>query len=398
MYYVKYMPYKSIISASRNRRELAAAKESGFNTIVFSNDHSGDVNSYGIDKVLCDGALKMPMSSKPKGMIMIIRNRLRVYKNTNKIPTGIWSCHDLHSLKIAYAATRFRKQKPLFIYDSHEFELGRNAQRNFFQQHLVMLQEKFLMNRCVLSIMVNDSIADEVQRIYKLKERPIVVRSTPNYWAVDENVCKEKRKVFLDTFKEQGEETVSCMIMYHGGVVKDRGIERLIEAVSRLDGVGLVVLGNGSEGYIAQLKTLVNTVNADKKVVFHPAVPIDELWKYVGAIDISMAPIEVVVKNHYYSLPNKFFESIQSLTPIIASDVPEMKRIIEQYQIGLTSKPGDVDDICRCIETMRNDKDFYLQCKRNLIKAKEDLCWEKERAQLLDAFQTIQGRRQAVKE
>ena len=32
MYYIKYMPYKSIKNASRNRRELSAADEYGFET------------------------------------------------------------------------------------------------------------------------------------------------------------------------------------------------------------------------------------------------------------------------------------------------------------------------------------------------------------------------------
>ena len=64
--------------------------------------------------------------------------------------------------------------------------------------------EKFLMNKCVFSIMVNDSIADEVQRIYKLKERPLVIRSVPNYWNIDPDVCKEKRKELLSMFKHGG--------------------------------------------------------------------------------------------------------------------------------------------------------------------------------------------------
>lgn len=179
---------------------------------------------------------------------------------------------------------------------------------------------------------------------------------------------------------------ISYLIMYHGGVMPGRGIERLIEAVSRLNGVGLVILGNGSVNYLSSLKEMTKENEVDDKVLFHSAVSISKLWQYVGAVDVSMAPIELVVKNHYYSLPNKFFESIQSLTPIIASKVPEMERIIEQYQIGLTCKPGDVEDICRCIEKMRTDKKFYTRCKKNLGLAKQELCWENEKKILEKAY------------
>lgn len=174
--------------------------------------------------------------------------------------------------------------------------------------------------------------------------------------------------------------------MYHGAVIRDRGIERLIEAVGKLEDVGLVILGNGNETYLNSLRKLVEEHNAATKVLFHAAVPQKELWRYVGAADISLAPIEMVARNHYYSLPNKFFESIQSMTPIIASEVPEMQRIIERYQIGLTCKPGDVDDICHCIERMLNDKVFYKQCKENLRRAKKELCWENEKKKLIQAF------------
>ena len=123
---------------------------------------------------------------------------------------------------------------------------------------------------------------------------------------------------------------IDCVLMYHGAVVGGRGIERLIEAVARFKDIGLVILGNGGQQYIESLQELVKKQHVKEKVLFHPAVPITELWKFVGSVDLSLAPIELATKNHYFSLPNKFFESIQAMTPIIASEVPEMKRIIDK--------------------------------------------------------------------
>ncbi len=171
--------------------------------------------------------------------------------------------------------------------------------------------------------------------------------------------------------------------------MKGRGIELLIQAVEQLNHVGLIILGNGREDYLEHLRNLAKEHRVENKVLFHPAVPITELWKFVGAADVSTAPIELVAKNHYYSLPNKFFESIQSLTPIIASAVPEMKRIIDKYEIGLTCEPGNVEEICRCIERLRTDKALYRRCKENLAHAKEDLCWENEKHILIKAFQSM---------
>lgn len=91
----------------------------------------------------------------------------------------------------------------------------------------------------------------------------------------------------------------------------------------------------------------------------------------------------------YYSLPNKFFESIQALTPIVASDFPEMRRIIAQYKIGLNCNSDDLNQINSCIERMRVDKEYYRKCKENLEIAKKDFCWENEKKILVNEFSKL---------
>ena len=90
-------------------------------------------------------------------------------------------------------------------------------------------------------------------------------------------------------------------------------------------------------------------------------------------------------------LPNKFFENIQSLTPVICSDFPEVSRLVKEYEIGLTCDPADIQDINAQIEKMRTDKAFYESCKRNLLKAKEALCWEREKEKLVSAYEQMMG-------
>lgn len=80
-----------------------------------------------------------------------------------------------------------KKKKTISIYDSHEFEMGHNTngKRSKFSSYVIQRLEKLLMKKSVFSIMVNDSIADEVQKIHKLETRPIIVRNIPNYWEIN---------------------------------------------------------------------------------------------------------------------------------------------------------------------------------------------------------------------
>ena len=168
-----------------------------------------------------------------------------------------------------------------------------------------------------------------------------------------------------------------------------RGIETLLEVVGKNNNVCAVILGNGEAKYLECLKQQAQQIGVAGRVAFHPAVPIEELWKYAGAADVGMVTGIAVAKSYFYSLPNKFFENIQSETPVICSDFPAIAPIVEKYQIGLTCNPTDIKEINSCVERMRTDKQFYAKCRENMKIAKRELCWEKEKEILKSAYKRI---------
>lgn len=200
----------------------------------------------------------------------------------------------------------------------------------------------------------------------------------------------EQRKDSIEKsiFEYNGKISQDFIVEYHGAVMKGRGIESLIKVVGLNKNIKGMILGNSSNEYRQDLKQLAIDCGALDKIVFHNAVPYTEIWKYVGAVDVSLILATATCKNHLYSLPNKFFESIQSETPIICPNYPAMKYIIDNYEIGLTCNPESIDEINICIEQLRTDRDFYDRLKDNLKKAKNDLCWEIEKQVLISAYNT----------
>ncbi len=390
---------------SRDKRELSAYRDCGADVAVLA---KGNRNDKGRIEIV-DGFIVYRFSTRPLGRkVPDSINRLISLFTwaafVKRIGPDIISGHDLMpGLTISWMSTIFNKKNPKLIYDSHEFEIGRNVQRSGLSAWVIKRLEKFLIRRCAYSIMVNDSIADEVQHIYGIKERPVVVRSTPNLWMIDYETCQIIRRRLLEELairrgtimkgnndQNKTSEPEPFLVMYHGTLTTGRGIEALIRLTSINKHVCGVILGNGDEKYIERLHNMAAELNVEKRILFHPAVPITELWKYVGAVDLSLMMIQGYAKSYFYSLPNKFFESIQALTPVVASFFPEMKRLIDQYEIGLTCDPEDLDAINSCVERMRTDTGFYMRCKHNLGKAKQDLCWEKEKQVLIDAFKSIE--------
>lgn len=149
----------------------------------------------------------------------------------------------------------------------------------------------------------------------------------------------------------------------------------------------MVVLGDMSDhNYRRSLEELIVRLDVKDRVLFHDAVPHCELWKYIGAADISMTVIEPVAKSYYLCLPNKLFESIQAHTPIVGSDFPEIKKIICQYKIGEVCKQDEVADVYRAVKEIKDNKEKQEQYRKNAEEASKGLCWEMESLRLMGAY------------
>ncbi len=379
---LKFVP-TVFIGENRDIRELQVAKSLGYDITVYAKK-TAQTEKYDYIIIQYDSFWhgKVPHNSIIRKISILLAwfNQVRFIR---RYPADVISCHDLICLFIGWLSTLFQHRKPFLIYDSHEYEYGRNTDRSKLIRYLIKTLEGFLMRRVSFSIMVNDSIADRVQSLHHLKERPIVVRNIPNKWKLDESEIRKTRDSFL-VENRLPSDTFICM--YHGALMRGRGVENDIRALARTEGTVLYILGNDSGSYTEEYKRIAEENGVADRVFFHPAVPINELWKYVGMADVGLAVPPNICESYYLSLPNKFFENIQALTPMICSKFPEFDRLISAYGIGMCVEPEDIEGIARSIMKMRDDKAFYESCKNNLVRAKDELCWENERKVLENAY------------
>ena len=372
-------------NASHDKRELSVCRELGTDVEVLAKGDESHQEGF------VDGFYVFRLSARPFKHMPVALNRIASlftwasYVRKRK-DVDILSCHDLPALVIGYLSNFFRKKKAKLVYDSHEYELGRNKKRNFIQKWWIRVLERFLIKKCSLVFMISDCIADEVRRVHHLKTRPYVVRNIPLKWELNPEKSAEIRNNFL---KELDMPEDTCIVMYHGIIAKFRGIENLLAAAEKIENLAVVVLGNGAADYMEQLKEQCVTLRIVDRVLFHAAVSLDKLPFYIAAADIGTSLIEPVTLSYVWSLPNKFFENIQCLNPLIVSDFPEMGKLVDDYKIGLKVNPENLEEIAEAIRRLQNDGELFSQFKDNLVQAKEDLCWEKEKQKLAEAYRTI---------
>lgn len=371
-------------NASHDKRELSVVRDLGAEVLVVA---KGPVSGQE-DEV--DGFRVIRQSSRPLGgRVPAGLNRVTALFTwaaaVRKLNVDVITGHDLSGLLIGWMSNFGKRRPAALVYDSHEYELERAGKRSRLTRWCVGKLECYLMKRSAFSVIPSGIAADEVQQIHKLRDRPVVVRNIPPYWQLDPAASAEVRQRMLaelnlppDTF----------LVLYHGKITPDRGIENLMRAVSGRKNTAAVILGNAEkQSYLDSLHAL--SAELGGHVLFHPAVPVEELRNYIGATDACTSLIQASCRSYYLSLPNKFFEVIQALTPVIASDFPEMGPIVRQYGIGILTDPEDLDGIAAAIEKLRTDGDFYTACKENLKRAKEELCWEKEKTALQSVYRTL---------
>lgn len=388
---VKFL-LSDILFASRNKREISVLQEIGCDVIVLCvGEKTEKITTksglliYKIEKLRL--SITQPRLIRA---IKIIRKWISLARLLKTFQAECVSCHDLNALFIGWMSTWFtpKNKRHLLVYDSHEFEAGRNTggKRSKLKLLFIIHLERFLMKKTAFNMMVNDSIAEEVLKLHHLKERPIVVKNVTSYWDIDKCVCKQRRKELLQKI-HVAESTF--LLMYHGGITSGRGIDNLLRAAALIENIAVVVLGYGDADYMIKLRSLIDELHIEKKVVFLTAVQHSELWQYVGAADAGIVTIENTCLSYYYSLPNKLFENIQAETPVIGSNLPEISRVINNYKIGLCCDSGNVDEMAFVINEMRNNKKLYSFFKQNLKKAKRELNWENEKEVLINAYNNI---------
>lgn len=73
--------------------------------------------------------------------------------------------------------------------------------------------------------------------------------------------------------------------------------------------------------------------------------------------------------------------------PVIASHLPEIERIITEYDIGTFIDDHRPETIAKTVRAALNDEDRIAKWKNNLKVAARSLCWENEEAVLLNIYE-----------
>ncbi len=286
----------------------------------------------------------------------------------------IFHANDLDTLPANFMASLIRR-KPL-VYDSHELftEVPELAGRPVIRKTWEII-EKLIFRRLRYIITVNSSIAREYEKKYRKKI--IVIRNLPFKYHPGNN---------LTSLNFGLPEDQKLIILQGAGINKDRGAEEAVEAMQYIDNAVLVIAGKGDA--VEGLKERVTNSSLASRVFFIPAMPYERLMKLTSLCDCGLSVDKDSNLNYRYSLPNKLFDYIMAGIPVVVSDLPELRKIVEKYGVGLIIEDFSPKGIAEKINLILSDRD--TEGRRDCLrKAAEELNWDNEKKILISLYNSI---------
>jgi glycosyltransferase involved in cell wall biosynthesis len=125
------------------------------------------------------------------------------------------------------------------------------------------------------------------------------------------------------------------------------------------------------------------------RVHFHPAVAQDQLLALSAAADGGVVPYQANCLNNFYCTPNKLFEFIAAGTPIVASDLPEIRNIVVGRGLGMVGDTSTPESFALLIDQFFADEERITTWRSNLAKARKVLSWEREGAKVVAIYEAL---------
>ncbi len=274
--------------------------------------------------------------------------------------------NDMDTLLPNFLVAKIRGKK--LIYDSHEYwtEVPELANRAMTRAVWLWL-ERWMFPRVDVALTVNESIAEIYTRLYKRKVH--VVRNLPMAWKAPVS-----------------EGTKEKILIYQGALNIGRGIELMIEAMRFLPEYRLVIVGFGTiEG---PLRKLTAARPFAHQIEFLGFLLPEFLRKETVKAMLGMSLEADQGASYHFALPNKLFDYIQAGVPVLVSDLPEMARIISEFNVGevLHASERTPEQLANRIRSICENVDKYFAYSANCQKAANSLNWENEKKQLAAVF------------
>ena len=236
------------------------------------------------------------------------------------------------------------------IYESHAPTFDKKNHRLIVFKNLI--KSKYFIKMVVIS--------EALKNMYLEKRYLSNTKIQIAHDGADE-VVNFDRKINLLGHKE------NLKVGYVGHLYKGKGMEVIASLANKLDDDMEIHIIGGLEKDIKFWKSKINS----KNIFFYGFIPHKEVSSYINALDVCLLPNQKIVLAHGsesskefmnisdFTSPLKLFEYMSHKKPIIASDLPVIREVLNEKN-SILLKCDDIDLWINSIKNLKNLKNRDL--------------------------------------
>jgi len=317
---------------------------------------------------------------KPKDRLeRMIKLRKLALKKAIETDAEIYHFHDPELIPVGLKLKKLGKK---VIYDVHEDVPRQILSKPYLNKLIKPIISKFF----------------EIYEDYASRKFDAIISATPHikdrFVKLNSNITDVNNFPKLNELysPSRWEERIN-EICYIGGIAKIRGIIELVKALEYVDTTLHLAGSFESE----ELKQTVMNLEGWKKIKYYGFVNREQVKEILAKVKIGVVTLHPTI-NYLDSLPVKMFEYMSAGIPVIASNFPLWKEIIEKNHCGICVDPLNPLEIAKAIEYLLNNDDIaknFGENGRKLVENKYN--WENEEKKLLNLYKQLLKDKEVIK-
>ena len=300
-----------------------------------------------------------------------------IWPHIQKLKPDFIHSHDFGAIRLGHDLVERLRQEgntSFWIHDLHEYVAGLEQMDEAVLRE-ALIDQKELINRANRLITVSGPIARELLVDYDLSTPPVTIFNCPRYPGKLSKIgVKESLQLERD----------SPLIVYAGGLAKQRGLENVISSLKTIGKYHLCIIADLNSKYIPVLEKLAAELKVKERVHFVNYVEYSELPSFISDADIAIHPM-LKYKNGDLAMPNKIFDYLHSELPIIVGNCETMSKFVEKWKLGVSFESENISSLISAVENLtENPPNIDFETREYLAKR---YSWEKQEEKLLTLYE-----------
>lgn len=310
-------------------------------------------------------------------------------------PIDVIHAHDLPTVKSSLAIGRdynipviadFHEIYPAAIrHWRNDWSIRKKIKKNVFSKPLWRYRR--LERQCVRQVDHSITISQEAKRY-------LINKAGGN----EEHITIVENMVDLDEFDSKPVETVlneyntDYIFTYIGGLGSHRGLELAIKSLpnvleSQPNARFVIIGGTGSEGYGKTLRNLAEEYSVSDRVTFCGWIDFELIPSYIDASDVCIV-LHKPSEHTNVAIPHKLSQYMSRGKPVIVTDRPPLKRIIDDASCGIAI-PFETEAFADAIVELADSELRDKYGKNARIATEEKYNWDSQASDLLAVYEKL---------